>query len=109
MTTGVVSTFISTLVHSGRLSEVPPSRMLEVLADRLDEQLGAFKDELMAGKQLTNAKLFRILQTNRLVARELGLKPGQRCILVNGRVSHLLNLCEALRHLPLRWTARWTL
>ncbi|KIJ15969.1 glycosyltransferase family 24 protein [Paxillus involutus ATCC 200175] len=86
MTTGVVSTFISTLVHSGRLSEVPPSRMLEVLADRLDEQLGAFKDELMAGKQLTNAKLFRILQTNRLVARELGLKPGQRCILVNGRL-----------------------
>ncbi|KIK98602.1 glycosyltransferase family 24 protein [Paxillus rubicundulus Ve08.2h10] len=86
MTTGVVSTFISTLVHSGGLSDVPPSRMLEALANRSDEQLAAFRDELMAGKRLTDAELLRILQTNRLVARELGLKPGQRCILANGRL-----------------------
>ncbi|KAF9239780.1 glycosyltransferase family 24 protein [Melanogaster broomeanus] len=66
MSTGVVSTLISTLRSSGTQK--------------------AFSDEFIAGNQVTDAEIFRVLQTSRLVTRELGLQPGQRAVLVNGRL-----------------------
>ncbi|KAF9225915.1 hypothetical protein BS17DRAFT_777873 [Gyrodon lividus] len=90
-TPGVVSTLVSTLVCSGRLSDLSAPRMLEALADELDEQhfsrtQKAFVNEFMAGKEVTDAEILRVSQTNRLVTRELGLGPGQRAILLNGRL-----------------------
>ncbi|KAF8137406.1 glycosyltransferase family 24 protein [Boletus edulis] len=65
--TGAASTLLSTLFDAGTLRDIPPSRILEA--------------EDAAPPDIT-----RLLQANRLVARQLGLRPGQRAVLVNGRL-----------------------
>ncbi|KIJ61523.1 glycosyltransferase family 24 protein [Hydnomerulius pinastri MD-312] len=88
MTTSDISTLLSTLVHTGSLHDVPPSRLLEALSggEGDAETQKAFSDEFVAGKGLGNADTFGVLQTSRLVTRQLGLEPGQRAILINGRL-----------------------
>ncbi|KAH7886870.1 glycosyltransferase family 24 protein [Phlebopus sp. FC_14] len=82
MTTGPLFTLLSTLAHRGQLSDVPPSRLLEALDDRLNETTR----KLLGCKDVDDADVVGLLQTSLIITRQLGIQPGQRAILVNGRL-----------------------
>lgn len=94
-TTGTVSTLISTLLHADSLSDVSPSRILEALANGSDTHHapGAQQPFTLTGEEASSASITRLLQASRLVTRQLGLQPGQRAVLINGRVRHSVSHC----------------
>lgn len=94
-TTGTVSTLISTLLHAGSLSDVPPSRILEALANEPDTHHAPGTQEPFAltGEEVASADITRLLQASRLVTRQFGLQPGQRAVLINGRVRYSVSRC----------------
>lgn len=46
------------------------------------------RDELLSGSDVVDIDTSSLLSSMRLVARQLGLEPGERAILINGRVSY---------------------
>ncbi|KAG8216803.1 glycosyltransferase family 24 protein [Butyriboletus roseoflavus] len=87
-TTGAAFALISNLLHAGNLGDVPPSHILEALADGSDGHYasGTQQPFSLTGEEATPTDITRLLQTSRLVTRQLGLQPGQRAVLVNGRL-----------------------
>ncbi|KAF8438182.1 UDP-glucose:Glycoprotein glucosyltransferase-domain-containing protein [Boletus edulis BED1] len=84
--TGAASTLLSTLFDAGTLRDIPPSRILEALANGSDGHNAPETQQPLAREDAAPPDITRLLQANRLVARQLGLRPGQRAVLVNGRL-----------------------
>lgn len=64
-----------------------PTRILEALANGSDGNHAPGTQQPFAlTKEATASDITRLLQANRLVTGQLGLQPGQRAVLVNGRV-----------------------
>lgn len=61
------------------------------------------------GVETTPEDIARLLQIGGLVTRQLGLQPGQRAVLVNGRVRHLSAATPIGPHPQFHETACWTL
>jgi UDP-glucose:glycoprotein glucosyltransferase len=86
-TTGAASTLISSLFHAGTLRDMSPTRILEALANGSDGNHAPGTQQPFAlTKEATASDITRLLQANRLVTGQLGLQPGQRAVLVNGRL-----------------------
>lgn len=102
---------IFTLLHAGSLGDISPSRLLEALANESDGHPAPALQKFLAltGGETTSEDIIRLLQASRLVTRQLGLEPGQRAVLVNGRVRYLLVAVCVGPHPQPHETACWTL
>lgn len=102
---------ISSLLHAGSLGDVSPSRLLEVLASESDGYRAPASQALfdLTGLENIPEDIAHLVQASRLVIRRLGLEPGQRAVLVNGRVRYLLVTACIELHPQHHETAYWTL
>ena len=77
-----------TAVQAATLSRMSPRRLLTVLIDEGESGLRVLRDELLSGTDMVDIETSSLSSSMRLVARQLGLQPGDRAILINGRVSY---------------------
>lgn len=86
-------------------------RILEALADESDghHAPGTQQPFTLTEEKVAPADIIRLLQASRLVARQLGLRPGQRAVLVNGRVCCPLAVVCVGPYPQLHETACWAL
>lgn len=91
-TTGAAFALISNLLHASGFSDVSASQILEALANESGghHAPGTQQPFSLTGEAATPIDIARLLQTSRLVTRQFGLQPGQRAVLVNGRVRQAL-------------------
>ncbi|KAL4079421.1 glycosyltransferase family 24 protein [Scleroderma citrinum] len=81
------SQLLITAVQTGTLSAVCPRRILAALIDEKDESgLRVLQDELLSGTDMGDTETTGLSLSMHLLARHLGLQPGERAILVNGRL-----------------------
>ncbi|KAF8549596.1 hypothetical protein OG21DRAFT_1515006 [Imleria badia] len=87
-TTGIASKLICSLFHAASFGDVSPSRILEALDNGSYgyHAPGTQQPFTLTGEEATPADIALLLQASRLVARQIGLQPGQRAVLVNGRL-----------------------
>lgn len=84
---GRASSLLTTLIQARALSHVSSVDLLAILAgDNQESAYELLRNELMASIATTEAEVSGLTQVMRLVARHLGLQPGERAVLVNGRL-----------------------
>ncbi|KAG6330916.1 hypothetical protein ID866_8172 [Astraeus odoratus] len=84
VTGGGTAELLTTLIQAGTLSNISPSRLRAALVGEGEESLfDIMQNQLLASE---GTDVSGLLQTMRLLVRQLGLQPGERAILVNGRL-----------------------
>ncbi|KAI6106945.1 glycosyltransferase family 24 protein [Pisolithus croceorrhizus] len=84
---GQASSLLTTLISARALSHLSPADFVATLAaDDQDSTYELLRNERLASSATTEAEVSSLEQAMRLVARHLGLLPGERAILVNGRL-----------------------
>ncbi|PCH34985.1 glycosyltransferase family 24 protein [Wolfiporia cocos MD-104 SS10] len=91
-----VSSLVAQLISKGLLHRASPSRLLRLLgfgdvaAPKQSPQTVISAedslDDILSGTVLTDAEYDEFVTASRLIAREVGLAPGDQAVVVNGRV-----------------------
>ena len=100
------SSLLISAIQTGTLSRVSPDRLLTSLVDEEATGLKSLQDELLLGTVVVDTETSNLLRSMRLVVRQLGVRPGERAILVNGRVSSLVFFLPVYAHGMLYRSAR---
>lgn len=101
------SSLLISAIQTGTLSRVSPDRLLTSLIDEEATGLKSLQDELLLGTVVVDTETSNLLRSMRLVARQLGVRPGERAILVNGRVSSLVFFLRVYAHGMLLSLSSW--
>lgn len=101
------SSLLISAIQTGTLSRVSPDRLLTSLVDEEATGLKSLQDELLLGTVVVDTETSNLLRSMRLVARQLGVRPGERAILVNGRVSSLVFFLRVYAHGMLLSLSSW--
>ena len=101
------SSLLISAIQTGTLSRVSPDRLLTSLIDEEATGLKSLQDELLLGTVVVDTEISNLLRSMRLVARQLGVRPGERAILVNGRVSSLVFFLRVYAHGMLLSLSSW--
>lgn len=91
-TSGAPSSILARLIAADALSSLTPNRLLSLLGlndpteDAAQQPLTDSADSILANLPERADAYEKYADACRLVARQLGLKPGEHAIIVNGRV-----------------------
>ncbi|KAI6043927.1 glycosyltransferase family 24 protein [Pisolithus marmoratus] len=81
------SSILITLIQARALSLVSSADLIGALArDNQDSAYESLRNEWLTSNAITEAEVSSLKQKMRLVARHLGLRPGEPAVLVNGRL-----------------------